>query len=91
MGGESGCERKSCTASGSGPSGRFDRFRNKVYCLIAVCLTLAFGVPLASAQTTFLTFDTLQGRPIAISGTLAIRHRCQSLHRSQCSRSERCC
>jgi YVTN family beta-propeller protein len=34
---------------------------------VVVLLTLALGVPLASAQSTFLTFDTLQGRPIAIS------------------------
>jgi YVTN family beta-propeller protein len=31
------------------------------------CLSLLLGVPLAGAQSTFLTFDTLQGRPIAIS------------------------
>ena len=34
---------------------------------LVVCLMLALGAPLASAQSTFLTFDTLQGRPIAIS------------------------
>ena len=55
------------TAGWSDPSGRLDRTLTKVYTSLVVCLALSLGVPLASAQSTFLTFDTLQGRPIAIS------------------------
>jgi YVTN family beta-propeller protein len=58
---------KGRTASWSDLSGRLDRTLIKVYTSIAVCLTLPLLAPLAGAQGTFLTFDTLQGRPIAIS------------------------
>ncbi|MBW1844642.1 MAG: SMP-30/gluconolactonase/LRE family protein, partial [Deltaproteobacteria bacterium] len=55
------------TASGYRRSGRRDRVPGRVYGSLVACLTLLSGAPLASAQSTFLTFDTLQGRPIAIS------------------------
>ncbi len=58
---------KGRTASWSDLSGRLDRTLIKVYTSLAVCLTLPLLAPLAGAQGTFLTFDTLQGRPIAIS------------------------
>ncbi len=48
-------------------SGRLDRTLRKVYMAFATCLMFPLLAPLASAQSTFLTFDTLQGRPIAIS------------------------
>ena len=46
---------------------RSDAFRLGVYLWVVVCSTLSLGATLASAQSTYLTFDTLQGRPIAIS------------------------
>jgi len=54
-------------ASWSDLCGRSDQTLRKMYAALAVCLTLSLLAPLASAQSTFLTFDTLQGRPIAIS------------------------
>ncbi len=47
--------------------GRRDRALGRAVALLVACLTLALGAPLAGAQSSFLTFDTLQGRPIAIS------------------------
>ena len=55
------------TGSRRDPSGRLDRSLNRVYASLVVCLTLSLLAPLASAQNPFLSFDTLQGRPIAIS------------------------
>jgi len=55
------------TAGRGGQSGHLDRPLRHVYASLGACLALSLGVPLASAQSTFLTFDTLQGRPIAIS------------------------
>ncbi|MBW2716237.1 MAG: SMP-30/gluconolactonase/LRE family protein, partial [Deltaproteobacteria bacterium] len=46
---------------------RSDVFLLGVYLCVVVCSTLSVGATLASAQSTYLTFDTLQGRPIAIS------------------------
>jgi DNA-binding beta-propeller fold protein YncE len=54
-------------AAWRGRSGRRDRILIKVHAPLVACLMLSLGVPIASAQNTFLTFDTLQGRPIAIS------------------------
>jgi YVTN family beta-propeller protein len=44
-----------------------DRIRRRAYASLVMCLVLALGATLANAQSAFLTFDTLQGRPIAIS------------------------
>ncbi|MBW2495313.1 MAG: SMP-30/gluconolactonase/LRE family protein, partial [Deltaproteobacteria bacterium] len=50
------------TSNSSSPG----RSRRLIAPLVA-CLSLLALAPLAGAQSTFLTFDTLQGRPIAIS------------------------
>jgi DNA-binding beta-propeller fold protein YncE len=55
------------TAGWNDSSGRLDGTLSRVYTALVASLTLSLGVPLASAQSTFLTFDTLQARPIAIS------------------------
>jgi len=47
--------------------GRVGQTFRRAVSSLAVCVSLSLAAPLASAQSTFLTFDTLQGRPIAIS------------------------
>ncbi len=49
------------------PSDRHGPIFPKASALLAVCVMLWLGAPVASAQDPFLTFDTLQGRPLAIS------------------------
>ena len=55
------------TASSSDPRGHFVQILKSAHAALGVCLTLPLLAALANAQSTFLTFDTLQGRPIAIS------------------------
>jgi YVTN family beta-propeller protein len=50
-----------------GSCDRPDGFLLGVYLSAIVCSMLSLGATLASAQSTYLTFDTLQGRPVAIS------------------------
>ncbi len=58
---------KRLTTSRRDEKNRRDQISLRACSSLAVCLTLSLAASIASAQSTFLTFDTLQGRPVAIS------------------------